>query len=215
MLEKTLESPLDCKEIQPVPLKGNQSWIITGRTDAEAEAPILWPPDARGWFIGKDPDAGKDWGQEKKCMIEEKMVGCHHQLNGHEWASSGRCWRTRSPVCCSPWSCREADMNEQLNNFQGGEGTRRFYLFFLEISSGRRWFYISPVVYIIFIFQNCLLFKYVLDSEGLNHTGTQEIYGEFSPSNQNSWDIWHTSKVNQFSNWPQGTDISLGFGKQM
>jgi len=77
-------------------------------------------------------------------------------------------------------------MNEQLNNFQRGEGTRRFYLFFLEISSGRRWFYISPVVYIIFIFQNCLLFKYVLDSEGLNHTGTQEIYGEFSPSNQNS-----------------------------
>lgn len=121
-----------------------------------------------------------------------------------------------------PWyaavhgGCREADMTEQLNNnLHGWEGTRKFYLFFLGISSGRRWFYISPVVYTIFRFQNCLLFKYVLDSEGLHHIGTQGIYGEFSPSNQNSWDIWHTSEVNQFSIWPQGIDISLGFGKQM
>ena len=85
MLEKTLESPLDCKEIQPVHPKGNQSWIFTRRTDAEAETPILWPPDAKSWLIGKDSDAGKDWGQEEKGMTEDDMAGWHHWLNGHEF----------------------------------------------------------------------------------------------------------------------------------
>ena len=85
MLEKTLESPLDCKEIQPVHPKGNQSWIFTGRTDAKAETPILWSPDAKNWLIGKDPDAGKDWRWKEKGMTEDKMVGWHHQLNGHEF----------------------------------------------------------------------------------------------------------------------------------
>ena len=84
VLEKTLESPLDSKEIQPVHPKGNQSWIFIGRTDAEAETPILWPPDAKSWLIGKDPDAGKDWRQEKKGMAEDEMVGWHHRLNGHD-----------------------------------------------------------------------------------------------------------------------------------
>ena len=84
VLKKTLESPLDCKEIQPVHPKGNQSWIFIERTDAEAETPILWPPDAKNWLIWKDPDAGKDWGQEEKEMTEDEMVGWHHQLNGHE-----------------------------------------------------------------------------------------------------------------------------------
>ena len=78
VLEKTLESPLDCKEIQPVNPKGNQSWIIIGGTDAEAEAPILWPPDAKNWLIGNDPDAGKDWRQEEKGTTEDEMVGWHH-----------------------------------------------------------------------------------------------------------------------------------------
>ena len=85
VLENTLESPLDCKEIQPVYPKGNQSWIFIGRTDAEAEAPILWPPDAKNWLIWKDPNAGKDWRQEEKGTIEDKIVGCHHQLNGLEF----------------------------------------------------------------------------------------------------------------------------------
>ena len=85
VLEKTLESPLDCKEIQPVHPKGNQSWIFTGRTDAEAEAPILWPPDVKNWLTGKDPDAGKDWRLEEKGMTQDEMVGWHHQLNGHEF----------------------------------------------------------------------------------------------------------------------------------
>ena len=84
MLAKTLEGPLDCKEIQTVHPKGNQSWIVIGRTDAEDETPVLWPPDGKGWLLGKDPDAGKDWRQEEKGMIEDEMVGWHHQLNAHE-----------------------------------------------------------------------------------------------------------------------------------
>ena len=84
VLEKTLESPLDCKKIQPVHPKGNQSWIFIGRTDAEAEAPILWPPDVKNWFTGKDPDAGKDWRWEK-ATTEDKTVGWHHWLDGHEF----------------------------------------------------------------------------------------------------------------------------------
>ena len=79
-----LQSPLYCKEIQPVHPKGDQSWVFIGRTDVEAEAPILWPPDAKSWLIGKDPDVGKDWGQEEKGTTEDEMVGCHHWLNGHE-----------------------------------------------------------------------------------------------------------------------------------
>ena len=83
VLEKTLESPLDCKEIKPVDLKGIQSWIFIGKTDAEAEAPIFWPPVGKNWLTGKDPDSGKDWGQEEKGMTEDERVGWHHQLNGH------------------------------------------------------------------------------------------------------------------------------------
>ena len=85
VLKKTLESPLDCKEIQPVLPKGHQSWIFIERYDAEAETPILWPPDAKNWLTGKDPDAGKDWRQEEKAMTEDEMVGWHHWLNGHEF----------------------------------------------------------------------------------------------------------------------------------
>ena len=85
VLEKTLESPLDCKEIQPVNPKEDQSWLFIGRTDAEAETPILWPPHAKSWLIGKDPDAGRDWGQEEKGTTEDEMVGWHHQLVGQEF----------------------------------------------------------------------------------------------------------------------------------
>ena len=85
VLEKTLESPLDCKEIQPVNPKGNQSWIFIGKTDAEAEAPIPWPLDVKSWLTGKGPDTGEDWGQEEKETTEDEMVGWHHELNGHEF----------------------------------------------------------------------------------------------------------------------------------
>ena len=95
-LEKTLESPLDCKEIQPVHPKGNQSWVFIGRTD-EAETPILWPPDVKNWCIGKDPDAGKDWRREEKGTIEDEMVGWHHWFRIWVWASSGSWWWTGKP----------------------------------------------------------------------------------------------------------------------
>ena len=85
VLEKTLESPLDCKEIQPVHPKGDQSWVFIGRTDGEAETPTLWPPDVKSCLIWKDPDAWKDWGQEEKGTTEDEMVGWHHRLNGHEF----------------------------------------------------------------------------------------------------------------------------------
>ena len=85
VLEKTLESSLDCKEIQPVHPKGDQSWVFIGRTDVEAETPILWPPNAKSWLIWKDPDAGKDWGQEEKRTTVDEMAGWHHRLNGHEF----------------------------------------------------------------------------------------------------------------------------------
>ena len=99
MLEKTLESPLDCKEIQPVHPEGDQSWIVIGRTDAET--PILWPPDEKNWLIGKDPDAGKDWKWEEKGTTEEEMVGWHHQLNGREFEQApGVGGGQRSLACC-------------------------------------------------------------------------------------------------------------------
>ena len=98
VLDKTLESPLDCKEIQPVHPKGNQSWIFTGKTDIKAETPTLWPPDAKTWLIWKDPDAGKDWRQEEKGMTEDEMVGWHHQFNEYEFGvNSGRWWWTGRP----------------------------------------------------------------------------------------------------------------------
>ena len=85
VLEKTLESPLNCKEIQPVHAKGDQSWVFIGRTDAEAETPILWPPHCEELTLGKDPDAGRDWGQEEKGMTEDEVAGWHHRLDGHEF----------------------------------------------------------------------------------------------------------------------------------
>ena len=104
VLEKTLESPLDCKEIQPVHPK-YQSWVFIGRTDMEAETPVLWPPDAKSWLIWKDPDAGKDWGQEEKGMTEGEMVGWHHRVNGHGfgWTPGVGDGQGGLVCCCSSW----------------------------------------------------------------------------------------------------------------
>ena len=116
VLEKTLESPLDCKEIQPVHPKVNQSWIFIGRTDAEAETPILWPPDAKNWLTGKHPDAGKDWRQEEKEMTQDEMVGWHHWLDGDESEQAlGVGDGQGSLTGCSPWGHKESDMTERLN----------------------------------------------------------------------------------------------------
>ena len=116
VLEKTLESPLDCKEIQPVHPKGYQSWVFIGVSDVDAETPILWPHNAKSWLIGKDPDAGKDWGQEEKGMTEDEMVGWYHWLNGHEfgWAP-GVGVGQGGLACSSSWGCKELDMTEWLN----------------------------------------------------------------------------------------------------
>ena len=116
VLEKTLESLLDCKEIQPVHPKGDQSWVFIGRTDVEAETPILWPPDVKSWFIWKDPDAGKDWGQEEKGMTEDEMVGWRHRLNRHKFGwTLGAGDGQGGLACCSSQDCKESDTNELLN----------------------------------------------------------------------------------------------------
>ena len=116
LLEKTLESPLDCKEIQPVHSKGDLSWVFIGRTDVEAETPVLWPPDAKSWSIGKDPDAGKDWGQEEKGTTEDKMVGWHHRLNGHGFGwTPGVDYGQGGLVCCGSWGHKEHDWATELN----------------------------------------------------------------------------------------------------
>ena len=115
VLVKTLESPLDCREIQPVHPK-DQSWVFIGRTDAKPETPILWPPDAKSWLIGKDPDPGRDLGQEKKGMTEDEMARWHHQLDGHEFGwTLGVGDGQGGLVCCNSWGCKESDMTERLN----------------------------------------------------------------------------------------------------
>ena len=140
VLEKILESPLDCKEIKPVKPKWNLSWIFIGRTDAEVEAPILWPPDSKSQLIGKNPDTGKVWGQEEKGAVEDEMVGLHHWLNGHEFEESlGDNKGRESLVCCSPWSRRAGHdwaTEQQQQNTQkqfpssimrpSGEGGQKF-----------------------------------------------------------------------------------------
>ena len=115
-LKETLESPLDSKEIKPVNLKGNQSWIFIGKTDGEAEAPVLWLPDVKNWLIAKDTDAGKDWRQKEKGTAEDEMVVCHHWLSGHEFEQAlGVGDRQGNLECCSPWGRKELDMTERLN----------------------------------------------------------------------------------------------------
>ena len=116
VLEKILQSPLDWKEIKSVNPKRNQPWIFIGRTDAKAEAPILWLPDARNWLTGKDPDAGKDWRREEKGTTEDEMAGWHHRLDGREFEwTPGVGDGQGGLVCCSPWGRKESDTTEWLN----------------------------------------------------------------------------------------------------
>ena len=116
VLEKTLESPLDCKEIQPVHPKGDQPWVFFGRNDAKAETPVLWPSDAKSWLIGKDSDAGRDWGQEEKGTTEDEMAGWHHRLEGleFEW-TLGVGDGQGGLVCCDSRGRKELDTTEWLN----------------------------------------------------------------------------------------------------
>ena len=116
VLVNTLESPLDCRDIQPVYPKGGQSWLFIGGTDVEAETPIFWLPDVKSWFIGKDPDAGRDWRWEEKGTIEDELVGWHHWLNGHEFGQTPGVGDGQAGLaCCGLWGCKELDMTEQLS----------------------------------------------------------------------------------------------------
>ena len=116
VLEKTLESPLDCKEIKPVHPKGNHSWIFIGRTDAEAETPIIWPPDAKNWLLGKDPDT-RNVRKQENGMTKDEVVGWHHRHDGHEFEQAPEIGDGQGSilVCYSPWSCKESDATEQLS----------------------------------------------------------------------------------------------------
>ena len=134
VLEKTLESPLDCKEIQPVRSKGDQSWVFIGRTDVEAQTPILWPPDVKNWLLRKDPDGRKDWRQEEKGMTEDEMVGWHHWLNGHGFGWTPEAGDGQGGLaCCSPWGRKESDTTEWLNwsNHCQIQCQEAFFLYFL------------------------------------------------------------------------------------
>ena len=136
VLEKTLESPLDCKEIQPAHPKGDQSWVFIGRTDAEIETPILWPPHAKSWHIGKDPNSGKYWGQEEKGMTADEMVGWHHWLDGHGFAwTPGLCDGQGGLACCDSWGRKESDMTELNWGFNDISLTISFNMTFKLLST--------------------------------------------------------------------------------
>ena len=134
LLEKTFESPLDCKEIKPVSPKGNQCSIFNGRTDAEAEAPVLWPPDEKSRLTGKDPDAGTHWGQEERAMREDEMGGWHHWLNGQEFEQTLRDRGGQgSLACCSLWGLKQWDTTEWMNNSMWFQGIT-FFVHFMYIT---------------------------------------------------------------------------------
>ena len=142
VLEKTLEIPLDCKEIQPVHPKGDQSWVFIGRIDVEAETPILWPPDAKSWLIGKDPDAGKDWRRGEKGMTEDEMVGWHHRLNGHEFGwTLGVGDGQGGLVSAVFWGHKESDTTERLKWTELNWRPSTSYITWLQlkVSSGLPW----------------------------------------------------------------------------
>ena len=138
VLEKTVESPLDCKEIQPVHPKGDQSWVFIDRTDVEAETLMLWPPDGKSWLIWKDPDAGKDRRREKGTT-EDEMVGWHHQLNGHGFGwTPGVGDGQGGLACCGSWGCKESDTTERLNWTDGPLLNLHSWIFFLTTQLEKR-----------------------------------------------------------------------------
>ena len=159
LLEKTLESPLDCKEIQPVNPKENQSWVFIWRIYAEAENPILWPPDEKNQLIGKDPDAGKDWRQEEKWMTRDEMVRWHHWLNGHEFEQApGDGDGQESLVCYSQWGHRESDMIEGLNSLIP---VLRVLFFFSLFLMKYHWPVITLITLVSGVQHNDLIFAYI------------------------------------------------------
>ena len=146
--EKTLESPLDCKGIQPVYPKGDQSWVFIGRTDVEYETPIIWPPNAQSWLIWKDPDAGKDWGQEEKGTTEDEMVGWHHWLNGHGFGWTLGIGDGQGGLAgCSSGSCKESDTTERLNWTELNTQKNMLCQRYIFIKRRYIWIYESPFAF--------------------------------------------------------------------
>ena len=148
VLEKTLESPLDFKEIQPVHSEGDQSWVFFGRTDAKAETPVLGPPHAKSWLIGKDCDAGRNWGQEENRTTEDEMAGWHQRLDGHEFGwTPGVGDRQGGLACCDSWGCKELDTPERLNWTELQEGPCFYFYLFIYL-----FIFISGLFIYLFIF---------------------------------------------------------------
>ena len=138
VLEKTLESPLDCKEIQPVHSERDQSWDFFGRTDAKAENPVLWPPHAKSWLIGKDSDAGRDWGQEEKGTTGDEKAGWHHRLDGRESVWTPGVGDGQGGLeCCNSWGCKESDTTEWLN--WKADSQWKFAIYCKELKSDALW----------------------------------------------------------------------------
>jgi len=151
VLEKTLESPLDCQEIQPVHSEGDQPWDFFGRNDAKAETPVLWPPHVKSWLIGKNSDAGRDWGQEEKGKTEDEMAGWHHWLDGHEFEwTLGVGDGQRGLACCSSWSLNESDTTEYLNWTELNSFPYLWKIFFPNLISLTFTFFMIIFIYRIF-----------------------------------------------------------------
>ena len=172
VLEKILECPLDCKEIKPVTPKGNQSWMFIGGTDAEAEAPILWPTDVKNWITGKDPDAWKEWRQEEKGMTEDKMVGWHHWLNGYEvWASSKSWWRTEKPGVLQSMGLQrvEHDWASELNWIISDAEHLFMCLLATQMSSLEKYLFRASVHFFVCMFVlSCINCLYTLEIKSLS-----------------------------------------------
>ena len=151
VLEKTLESPLDCKEIQQVHAKRDQSWVFIGRTDVGTETPILWPPEAKNWLIGKDPDAGKDWRWEEKGATKDGMVGWYHWLSGQEFEYTPGVGDGQGGLaCCSPWGHKESDMPELLN-WTERSAHRHPMLYALYYQNLVRGFHVNGVLWFVIL----------------------------------------------------------------
>ena len=193
VLQKTFESPLNCKEDKPVNPKGNQLRIFIGGTDTEAETPILWPPDAKNWLTGKDPDAGKDWRQEEKGMTEDELVGWHHWLNGHEFEQTpGDGERQGSLACWNPWGHKELDMTGWLN----------YNRIVTEQISSLSWFFSNPskLKLINFFYEFCIIctetFEDVGMSRDLGWEGADITNRLISTRHFKKWELCHTQNHN-------------------
>ena len=191
VLEKTLESPLDCKEIQPVHSEGDQPWDFFGKNDTKAETPVLWPPHAKSWLIGKDSDAGRDWGQKEKGMTEDEMAGWHHWLDGREseW-TPGVGDGQGSLACCDSWGRKESDTTERLNwpELKDYFPFTKYWLCSL-CCTGYLWVCLTPTLFCV-----TFLFKVSLNSvnpvSNVSHILKENI---MRSDNQCSYLLCHTS----------------------